>query len=118
MLKTIHTIGAVAILTIVAACQPTIGPVATTAPPPGAVTPASVCGDIAAVSRAPDAAAQLARIDPHSALGVVWAHVQSGCVNGVPVAGVTASWTAEVWGMAKAMIPQFLPKLIPLLIGR
>ena len=81
------------------------------------VTPASVCADITAVQAAPDAAAQLAKIDPHSALGVVWADVQSGCVAGVPVAGVSASWTAVVWGMAKTLIPQVLPSLLPFIVG-
>jgi hypothetical protein len=80
-------------------------------------TPNSVCADIAAVKSAPDAAVQLASLDPHSKLGVLWADAQSGCPNGVPAAGVNATWTQEVWAMAKGLIPQVLPQLVPLLIG-
>lgn len=80
-------------------------------------TPRSVCADIAAVKAAPDAAAQLARLDPHSALGSIWAYAQSGCVGPAPTAGVDASWTSQVWGMAKVLIPQVLPQVLPLLIG-
>lgn len=95
------------LLLLLAACAPLSTP---------APSPRTVCADIAAIKAAPDAAALLARIDPHSALGILWADVQSGCVDGVPIAGVNPSWTQQVWAMAKAIIPSVLPQLMPLLI--
>lgn len=83
--------------------------------PSGPVTPASVCGDIQAAKSAPDAATQLNALDPHSALGVLWADAQSGCIGAMPVAGVDASWTQQVWAMAKGLIPTVLPLLIGLI---
>lgn len=95
-----------------AACSaaPNVTPAAS-----GKVTPASVCGDITAVASAPDAATQLAALDPHSALGVLWADAKAACPSGAPAAGVDASWTAQVWAMTKSLIPQVLPLLIGLI---
>jgi hypothetical protein len=83
----------------------------------GGVTPATVCATIAGIQGNSAATAQLAAIPPSSALGVVWADLQSGCIAGAPAGGVDTSWTAMVLGMFKTLLPQVLPTVLPLLIG-
>ena len=73
------------------------------------------CGDIASLPAVVTAA--LDAQDPHSALGVLWADAKSGCANGAPVQAVNQGWTQQVWGEVKALLPQVLPTLVPLLIG-
>ncbi len=73
----------------------------------------TVCTDMAQLP--PAVVATLDSQDPHSALGVLWADAKSGCANGIPISGVSVSWTAEVWGMIKAVAPAVLPWLIGLL---
>ena len=75
----------------------------------------SVCQNLA--SMPPAVVASLDAQDQHSAIGVLWADVKSGCANGVPTLGVDQSWTGMVWGELKAILPAVLPQLIPLLIG-
>jgi hypothetical protein len=106
---------ALGLVLALAACAPP--PSDTPAVVAGKVTPASVCADILAVANAPDAARQLADLDPHSALGSLWADARAARPAGMPAGGVSSSWTAMVWGMARTLIPQLLPKLLPVLIG-
>ena len=75
----------------------------------------TACADIAAMP--PAATAALDAQDAHIAIGVLWADAKSACANGVPVAGVTVSWGAMVWNEVKALIPQVLPSLLPLVVG-
>jgi hypothetical protein len=82
--------------------------------PSQVATVSTVCADIAKVQTGP-AAVQLAALDPHSALGVLWADANAGCVAGAPVAGVQPDWTGMVWGALKALAPSVLPLLIGLL---
>lgn len=103
-----------ALVAVLALCGCAVTTATTPASTTG-VTPTSVCADMAALKAAPDAATALASVDPHSALGVIWADAQSGCNGAVPVAGVNASWTAEMWGMVRAIAPTVLPILIGLL---
>jgi hypothetical protein len=75
----------------------------------------AVCGDVAAV---PVTATQaLDAQDPHSALGILWSDTKAACANGVPAPGVDGSWGGMVWGELKALIPQVVPSLLPLLMG-
>ena len=73
----------------------------------------TVCDDIAKLPVS--VTSTLDAEDPHSALGVLWADVKAGCANGVPVVGVSQTWTAMVWGMLKVIAPTVLPWLIGLL---
>lgn len=92
-------------------------PAPATSTVPVSTSPAVVCQDVAAVQSAPTAMTEINSISPNSALGVVWADVVSGCPGGVPATGVDTTWTQQVWTMAKGLIPQVLPDLVPLLIG-
>ena len=78
-------------------------------------TVSTVCADVAAIS--PQARAILDAQDPHSAAGVLWADTKSACVNGTIAVGVDPTWGGMIVGELKALIPQVLPMLIPLLIG-
>jgi hypothetical protein len=73
----------------------------------------TVCTDMAALP--PAAATSLNAVDPHSALGVYWADAKSACLNGVPTAGVSATWATTMWASVKALAPVVLPFLIGLL---
>ena len=75
----------------------------------------TVCTDLAAMP--PAAAAALDAQDLHSAGGILWADTKAACTNGVPTLGVDQSWGSMVWDELKALIPQVLPSLLPLLIG-
>lgn len=65
----------------------------------------------------PAAIASLNALDPHSAIGVIWADAKSACTNGAPAPGVSVSWGSMLWGELKVLIPQMLPSLIPMLVG-
>jgi hypothetical protein len=101
-------ISACAGLALLTACAPGTT-VATT------VTPNTVCGIIATAETNATVEQQLAGISPTSALGVLWADVQSGCVNGQAAAGVSETWTADVLGMLENLLPSVLPLLVGLL---
>lgn len=100
-----------ALLLLVAGCG-SLPPVAS-----GGVTPTSICQVVASLQGNGTAAGLLGQLAPTSALGVVWADLQSGCAAGQPAAGVSPSWTAQDAGMFKALLPQVLPALLPLIVG-
>jgi hypothetical protein len=101
-------ISACAGLALLTACAPGTT-VATT------VTPATVCGIIATAESNATVQQQLAGISPTSALGVLWADVQSGCVGGTAVAGVSTSWETQVLAYLEALLPSVLPALVGLI---
>ena len=59
--------------------------------------------------------AALDALDTHSAVGVYWANAKSACSNGVPVVGVSETWSAQMLGAVKALAPSVLPWLLALL---
>ena len=75
---------------------------------------AGVCSDIG--SMVPAAVAALDGQPATSAVGVLWADVKAGCATAASVSA-SPDWTGMVWGELKALIPQVLPTLLPLLIG-
>jgi hypothetical protein len=79
------------------------------------VTPATACSAVASAEANPTFQQQISTVSPTSAVGVLWAYVQSGCVNGRPVAGVSATWEQEVVTMLENALPDVLPALIGLI---
>jgi hypothetical protein len=77
------------------------------------VTPGTVCASIAKVAADPVVGAQLATLNPQSALGQLWAYANSGCAGAVAVGGVNPSWTQLVW----SEFQQLAPTIIPLIAG-
>lgn len=85
-----------------------------TGQPTTSVTPTTVCAAIAAAQANPTFTTALApQVAANTALGQVWQYAQSGCVGSAPLAGVNASWTAEML----AFVEQALPAVLPALVG-
>lgn len=106
---------AVCLVGLLGGCGSVPAPVVSTAT--SNVNPSNVCAAVLTVQTTPAVATKLAALDPQGILGQLWAYLQSGCNNGVPVAGVSASWQSEVLTTFKAWLPQLLPSLLPLLVG-
>jgi hypothetical protein len=78
-----------------------------------APTPTTACSTVAAAEANPTFQQQIGTVTSTSAVGVLWAYTLSGCVNGQPVAGVSATWEQETL----TLLENALPAVLPLLIG-
>lgn len=104
-------------LLALAGCASPVATVPPTSQAPSGVTPATVCAAVNGVATNPTAVAQLASAGASSQIGTIWSYLQTGCNGPVPVAGVDASWTAELWASFKAALPSLLPQLLALGVG-
>ncbi len=75
-------------------------------------TPALVVTDACKVVATLKTAAEGAVLDaqdPHSAAGVLWADLQSACVNGAPSPAVKTDWVGIVLAGLKTAAPYIIP---------
>lgn len=75
--------------------------------------PSDVCAEINGLPKAVTLA--LDAVDPHSALGVLWADVKAGCVGTTAKTGVSIDWLGIVVGELKVLAPQVIPWLAGML---